>query len=98
MILLLGLIVLAINWVVLAILGAVGLAASGLGGLMAMATQPVAFGSLLWIGAVFVQPILGGAIGLVSAAGVASLYYELHYELRTVKDGVGAEALAAAFA
>jgi hypothetical protein len=94
MILLLFIIVLVINWVILAILGAVGLAASGITALITLATMTPTLGSPLWIGMVIVQPIVQALVSLLAAAGVASLYYEL----RSIKDGVGAEALAAAFA
>ena len=45
------------------------------------------------IAALISQPLIGGVASMVSAALVASVYYEL----RTIKDGVGADRLAAVF-
>jgi len=42
---------------------------------------------------VFLTPIVTTITGLVAAVGVASVYYEL----RSVREGVGPEALAAVF-
>jgi hypothetical protein len=76
------------------ILSLVGLAAGGIAAFVSMAMMTPALGSPLWLGLVIVQPLVNAAIALVAAAGIASLYYEL----RTVKDGAGADDLAAAFA
>jgi hypothetical protein len=86
--------ILVVTWVVMTILSLVGLAAGGIAAFVSMAMMTPALGSPLWLGLVIVQPLVNAAIALVAAAGIASLYYEL----RTVKDGAGADDLAAAFA
>ncbi len=94
MILVLAIVLLVISWVLSAVLGAVGLASGGFTAIMSMATQTPQFGGLIWVGAVIIQPVVNALVSLLASAGVASLYYEL----RTVKEGAGAETLAAAFA
>jgi MFS family permease len=94
MILVLMIVFVVVAWVVSAIVALSGLAATGFGGLLSLATQAPRFGSFIWFIQVVFQPLVGAFETLIAAAGVASLYYEL----RTVKEGAGAETLAAAFA
>jgi hypothetical protein len=81
------LLIVLIYVVVFSLLQTLALAVMGLVGLIA--PQWVVGAELLVL-----SPIAQTLSALVGAAGVASVYYEL----RTVKEGIGAEALAAAFA
>lgn len=71
----------------------------GLGVLTAVTAPLFALGALMSAGmadlsaSLVVRPVLQAAGALIGAAGVASIYFEL----RTIKEGVGVEALAAAF-
>ena len=46
-----------------------------------------------WLRQIVVTPLVQSFTAMVGAAGVASIYFEL----RTIKEGIGIEALAAAF-
>ena len=60
-----------------------------------LATAPLAFAgpAAVVIRAALVDPLVGAFTALIGAAGIASIYFEL----RTVKEGIGIEALAAVF-
>jgi hypothetical protein len=94
MILVLMIVFVVVAWVASTIVAVAGLASTGFGGLMSLATQAPAFGSFVWFIQVVFTPLVGAFESLIAAAGVASLYFEL----RAVKEGAGAESLAAAFA
>jgi hypothetical protein len=98
MIFLLALLLIAVGWVMGMIVGGVslvvGLGAGGSNFVQTLANQRTFLTSAPYlITSVTLQSLAGAVQALLGAAGVASLYYEL----RTVKEGVGAQALAAAF-
>ena len=62
-------------------------------GAFALTTALISPALAVGFGALVVAPILQTLGALIGAAGVASIYFEL----RTIKEGVGVEALAAAF-
>lgn len=68
------------------------LLAAFIGG-VALAMGSVASGGSLNILPILLTPLVNVAAGIVGSAGVASLYYEL----RSAKDGIGADELAAVF-
>ena len=71
----------------------VGLAVGGI--VLSLATAPLTLAgpAAVVIRAVVIEPAVGAFTALIGAAGIASIYFEL----RTVKEGVGVEALAAVF-
>ena len=71
----------------------VGMVVGGL--VLSLATAPLAFvgQSHVLVDAVVITPLVGAFTALIGAAGIASIYFEL----RTVKEGIGIEALAAVF-
>ena len=81
-ILLLGLLYVALSFVMNLVFGAVG-AVSAVGGIETM----------LWTTAVVITPLAQTVVSVFAAAGVASIYFEL----RAVKEGFGADDLAAIF-
>jgi hypothetical protein len=62
-------------------------------GAIPLAAEILSSGATQSVGRLIISPLLQAFGALVGAAGVASIYFEL----RTIKEGVGIEALAAAF-
>ena len=75
------------------VLYAIGMGVGGI--VLTLATAPLAFvgPARALVDAVVITPLVGTFTALIGAAGVASIYFEL----RTVKEGIGIEALAAVF-
>jgi hypothetical protein len=85
------------RWMIFALLviysvlaGIINVTLTGLGGAMGGAFAAV---NTVWLVAMVLTPLVGVLSGVVSAAGVAAIYYEL----RRVKEGVSSDQLAAVF-
>jgi len=87
------LIYMVLSWVVQIAITAICAAFSGLLGFIPVTSEAQGLIGNLQRAQVVAAPIIGTITALISAAGVAALYYEL----RSTREGVGAEALASVF-
>jgi hypothetical protein len=82
-----------LSWIVQIAITAVCAAFAGSLGFIPVASEAEGLITNLQRAQVVASPIIGTITALISAAGVAALYYEL----RSTREGVGAEALASVF-